>query len=239
MTHALVFAAPRSRWARAAPLLFLLQAMLLAAPHAADAAQWEAVRFRPEGARIRFDDGSEATFVLRAWGQGGTRTALTGGAPRRTPQGVEYDYGDVAAWYRDAPDGVEQGFTLTAPPPGTGDVVTLEIEVRGDLVPRARDARLVELVRRDGRVAGRYGGLEARDATGNTLPAQLRVSAIGRAPALTITVAAADARYPIVIDPFATSVAEAHATDGGRDARTDLPMPPAAEASDRNAAPPN
>ncbi len=102
----------------------------------------------------------------------------------------------IVEWYVDGPLGLEQGFTLSAPPPCAGPIA-IETAVSG-LAPVSAGGRAAELRDGDGRLALRYTGLSARDARGREVPARIEVGA-GR---ITIHVDAEGAAYPLVVDPM-------------------------------------
>jgi hypothetical protein len=107
----------------------------------------------------------------------------------------------VVEWYVNAPNGLEQGFTLTAPPPGDGALV-IELAISGGR-PTPRGDEIVFEAR--GRQL-RYGKLAAADATGRVLPAHLVVASAER---VRIVVDDAGAVWPIVVDPLLESIADA------------------------------
>jgi len=73
-------------------------------------------------------------------------------APARTlaqENRFEYQYSNPAAsiteWYINDERGLEQGFTLHAPPAGTGSQLILELNISGDLVPHiSADGQTIE-----------------------------------------------------------------------------------------------
>ncbi|MBI4704819.1 MAG: hypothetical protein HY744_27260 [Deltaproteobacteria bacterium] len=101
-------------------------------------------------------------------------------------------------WYANDPLGVEQGFVLTAPIKGQGELV-LELELSGGLEPVAStDGRSVSLRAANGRPTLRYTGLVALDARDRLVPARLEASA----RALRVVLDDRDAAYPLRIDPW-------------------------------------
>lgn len=115
--------------------------------------------------------------------------------------------GGVLEWYRAGPLGIEQGFTLARRPEGSADAVMLALGRPGISARLAGSG--VELLTPSGRVALRYGGLVARDASGRRLTARLLLS--GRR--LLVRVADRGARYPLRIDPLIQQGAKLTATD--------------------------
>lgn len=107
---------------------------------------------------------------------------------------VEYHRGDLTEWYVNGPVGLEQGFTLAAPP-AADDRVTLTLDIAGATPTWSGDSVL--LVKSDGGTL-RYSGLTVTDAHGARLPARLDIDE----GALTITAETAGAVYPVTVDPF-------------------------------------
>jgi uncharacterized delta-60 repeat protein len=164
----------------------------------------EEVCVRSAGARTW-----EVHFKLRGYGYGGDLVDLVGGATRGRENRIELDKhgaSDGAAvavteWYENKPSGLEQGFTILAPPrsrahaPGHLRVV---LSVTGDLKPEVNgETRSLKLKDRAGTVLASYNHLKAWDATGRELPAQMEV----KGSEVSLEVDDASAKYPITIDP--------------------------------------
>ena len=104
----------------------------------------------------------------------------------------------ITEWYINGPAGLEQGFTVPEAPSGR---TTLSVDLRVNdawRVQTASDAQSMHLIERKTGTALSYSGLTALDARGQRLPASMTAGR-GR---ITITVDAADAAYPVTIDPF-------------------------------------
>ena len=149
--------------------------------------------------------------------------AWTGAAigPQQLPAGVSADWwtraqahirrvelvrGTLTEWYENDQRGLEQGFTLHEPPPGsTGAAeLVLRMTVCGSLVASLDpDGATLAFAARDGQPRLHFGHLLAVDATGRKLPARFRLGGGN----LDITVATTAAQYPLLIDPLATSPA--------------------------------
>jgi FG-GAP repeat len=134
---------------------------------------------------------------LRGTGYGHRLAAVRPVTPVAAGNLVTFRYGRVREWFANGSAGLEQGFTLTAPPPGpAGGPLTLAMTLSGT-------ARAALLPGREGVVfsgAGRalaYRGLVASDAAGRRLPAWLGLA--GRQ--LLLHVQARGARYPLTVDP--------------------------------------
>ncbi len=110
---------------------------------------------------------------------------------------VVYRAGGFQAWYAAGPLGIEQGFTLATRPGGSRGPVRLALSLGGSLRPALVGSQ-IRFLTRSGRVALRYGGLVALDATGRRLPAALVLH--GRRLLLNVT--DSGARYPVRIDPL-------------------------------------
>ena len=108
---------------------------------------------------------------------------------------AEMAHPDLVEWVENRPEGVEQGWDLTAPPAGSGPV-RIEVEVEGMDVEVASDQRSATFVgRRGGRLS--YSGLAAWDARNRPLPAWLET----RSGGLTVVVDDRHAAWPIRVDP--------------------------------------
>jgi hypothetical protein len=150
---------------------------------------------------------------LAAWGWEGALQPI--GAPTLHPDGnrMEYHYpaqSSIVEWYVNDERGLEQEFTLPAPPSpwegeGLGVRVVLELALSGDLIPSlAPDGQAVEFSTAAGARILRYANLYAYDATGHSLPAHLELSSPseGEGPGVRVVVDATAAAYPITIDPL-------------------------------------
>jgi hypothetical protein len=123
----------------------------------------------------------------------------------------------LTEWYVNGPLGLEQGFTLAAPPPGaaTGQLV-VALALTGDLTPAlAENGQDLRFLDAEGAPVLRYHGLYAHDATGRQLPARLALDGT----ALAIEVEADGAAYPVTIDPFISGPTDLPQPDGVADDR--------------------
>ncbi len=150
-------------------------------------------------------------LALGGYGYGDRLEKVGVAAPQNRANRVEYPRGPLVEWYVNGPAGLEQGFTLSAPPAsgasGTrnSSPLTIALEIGGDLtasadLPAEVGARAEGLTLRDGRGQAvlRYTGLTAHDASGQELAAWLE---LGKEE-LRLRVEDAGARYPVVVDPF-------------------------------------
>ena len=120
---------------------------------------------------------------------------------------IEYRRGALLEWYVNDEQGLEQGFTLDAPPSvGAYGRTPLQINlnVTGDLVPAiTEDGRAIELTTEGGVPVLRYGSLYVEDAAGRQLPAYFAVNS----SRISVLVDDSSAIYPIVVDPLLSSPA--------------------------------
>ena len=164
--------------------------------------------FSPEGVRV-----APRTASAPEWSWGLTLTSL--GAPgelhpaepaqlRHQGNRVELMRGPVIEWYRNDERGLEQGFTLQEPPPGSVGAaeLVLRLAVQGTLSGSLDpDGSALTFAAPDGQPMLRFDHLVAVDALGRHQPARF---GLGDGH-LEIIVATAGAQYPLLIDPLATS----------------------------------
>jgi len=129
---------------------------------------------------------------------GGRALELGGTTPSARANEARYTRPGVAAWFRNGPLGVEQGFTIARALPGAGSShLSLSMAISGNARPSLSSAGQSVLFAR-GTTALRYGALRTTDAAGRVLPSHLSLSA----GVLSIDVDARGARYPLQIDPL-------------------------------------
>ncbi|NOQ33152.1 MAG: hypothetical protein GQ567_02985 [Methanosarcinales archaeon] len=123
---------------------------------------------------------------------------------------VEYQRGCLTEWYENSEDGLEQGFTIDAPPesesqgPEQESWIAIKMDILGDLDANMNSASdAVELTTTGGVGVLYYGKLHAFDATGRELDARFALSE----SEIEILVNTSGAAYPITIDPLAQSPA--------------------------------
>ena len=151
----------------------------------------------------RFTDPAGAwqySMSFRRWGT--NRCTTDAPSPTLTATGVSMTYQrgpDLTEWYLNTPLGLEQGFTLSAPPAHSppGEQLILEMALSGTLTPRLQGSTLL-LCDATGQGILRYTGLYAVDSTGKSLPARLAL----QGDTLRIIVYDTAATYPITIDPW-------------------------------------
>jgi len=133
-----------------------------------------------------------------------SRISLTP-ARGRQHERLELDRGALVEWYRNDPDGLEQGFSIHMAPRRSvpAEPVILELSLTGETRARMIEGGRAALLSAGGRDILRYAGLNVVDADGHPVPAQLVIGA----DAIRILVHDGKARYPIEVDPYFTSVA--------------------------------
>ncbi|MBM4117427.1 hypothetical protein FJ251_06725, partial [bacterium] len=175
----------------------------LAAPNRAQNLR---VDFTETGIRVRARVPGERAWSwqlqTRAWGRPAAMRPVVPVSPIAAGPRVEYRRPDCLEWYENRPDGLEQGFTLVAAPPGEGPL-QVEALLGGNLIARATESSIDFALAGEVAVTLRYAGLVAYDATERLLPASLVLAA----DCLRIEVDDRDARYPIIIDPLVSSPA--------------------------------
>ena len=180
---------------------------LPAAYQAPNRAQNLRTYFTPAGVRLipRVYEGDAPPWEwgLTLSGYGSTADVLPVAAAALSTEGnrMEYQRGDLTEWYVNDERGLEQGFTLHAPPASAGKTLILELSLSGDLTPHlSADGSAIEFTTRGGVTVLRYDALAAWDAAGRDLPAQFSLSK----GVIRIHIDAADAVYPISVDPLVT-----------------------------------
>jgi hypothetical protein len=106
----------------------------------------------------------------------------------------------ITEWYVNQAAGLEQGFTIDAPPGirSEGEQLRLALELASDLtLELSRGGQAIALKNANGEVALSYGGLYAYDAQGRELPSQMKLSK-GQ---VILEVDDEKAVYPVTIDP--------------------------------------
>ncbi len=119
----------------------------------------------------------------------------------------------ITEWYLNRPDGLEQGFTISAPPgPASGgQPLRLALEIGGDLrAEMSADGQAISLRDPRKQTSLHYRDLKAWDARGQDLPARMRLE--GNEIALEVD--DAGAVYPLTIDPLLSQQAKLTASDG-------------------------
>jgi 6-phosphogluconolactonase (cycloisomerase 2 family) len=186
--------------------LVVLQGQVLGAgPVTHGPARVAVLRNTLNGMRASVSDGRFAVSGAHGLRLGLSSLAVGRGSGLRTVTGLSAPsvHGNVVRlagpaiteWFMNRASGVEQGFTLTDRPAGSGALVISQ-EVSGNAAGRAEAGGSAVTFSSSVGVL-RYDDLVVTDAHGNRLPARLGV----RADRLTITIADAHAVYPLRVDP--------------------------------------
>ena len=137
---------------------------------------------------------------LRAWGYGERLIAAASVRPIAQANRIEYVRHDLIEWYVNGPLGLQQGFTLLAPPgERAGEFLALYLALPDQWMPQLESSRTrLTLIAPDGSAQLAYSGLIAFDADNKSLPAWLEI----KDSRLVVRVDDRQARYPITVDPF-------------------------------------
>jgi hypothetical protein len=120
---------------------------------------------------------------------------------------VEYRRGPLTEWYVNTAMGLEQGFTIDAPPVDDIYNLVLEMTLDGDLkAALAASGNAVTFHHEATQITLTYSGLASWDAIGDALEARIELAANGTR--LRLVVGIADAAWPITVDPIFTQVAK-------------------------------
>jgi hypothetical protein len=147
---------------------------------------------------------------LSGYGWSGDIQPVAKAEPRADENRVEYARAGLVEWYVNDPRGLEQGFTLERPASASGAAETsrivVELALRGGLAAYpSEDGQSIEFSSGKERVL-RYAELRVTDAKERVLPARMEIgSAMASGPVVRIVVEAAEAAWPIIVDPLATS----------------------------------
>src|SRR6266850_114443 len=176
----------------------------------------------------------QARLRLRSYGYG--RRMLTAGAgtmrvdgnrieidrrlatqsnPTNTDQGSS---DEIVEWYQNRKDGLEQGFTLTAPPGKRhgGTPLRLRLTVTGEVRPALVDSgKALELIGGNGKHWLRYDHLMATDASGRQLQTRFRADR----KQISLLIDDTEAVYPLRVDPLFTQTKKLTASDAAANDR--------------------
>ncbi len=160
-------------------------------------AQHLSLRFAAGGVTVATAAG-RVRMSLQGVRADGRPIAAATAAPRAWANRVSYARGAVTEWYANGPLGLEQGFTVSRAAAAVTRTLTvaLTLHASGGLLARAARGGLDLLSGH--RLALRYDGLRAVDATGRTLPAWMTL----HGSSVVLHVRSAGARGVVVIDPI-------------------------------------
>jgi hypothetical protein len=141
--------------------------------------------------------GIDVGLRLQTLGVGRRPASVATVAPTAAANSVSYDRRALGEWYRNGPQGLEQGFVIGARRlGGAGGSLTLALALSGGARPTiSADRQSISL--RHGSSTLLYDALAATDASGRVLPSSM---ALARGKLL-LRIDARDARYPLTIDP--------------------------------------
>ena len=114
---------------------------------------------------------------------------------------VTYDRGNVQEWYVNNTAGLEQGFTLKAPPSQAkaNQQIVLDIKLSGNLSPRwQQQGQSLTFYTEKGDYAFNYAKLSVIDAEGKQLPAQMALVDNN----LQLSFNPENASWPVIVDPL-------------------------------------
>ncbi|MFG0318249.1 MAG: FG-GAP-like repeat-containing protein [Planctomycetota bacterium JB042] len=163
--------------------------------------------FTEDGVRLARRTADAASWslgmALTGVGRGASVAPPAPAAPTANGNRVEYRRGGLVEWYVNDERGVEQGFDLARRPDGPADApLRIELTLSGDLAPTVgAAAAAVEFADADGATAITLSKLIAWDRTRRSLPARFELDGA----TLALVVDDADALYPIVVDPLAST----------------------------------
>ena len=145
-------------------------------------------------------------LTLAGYGLEGDEQPVGPEAPSASGNRIEYNRSGLKEWYINDERGLEQGFTLHAPPasrlPSPSPWVVLEMILSGSLNATHNTATgTIEFATISGETVLHYGQLHALDAGGCRLPATFDLAG----NQIIIRVDTTHAVYPVTIDPLATS----------------------------------
>ncbi|WP_324674156.1 FG-GAP-like repeat-containing protein [Hymenobacter sp. GOD-10R] len=147
----------------------------------------------------------QVRFALRGIGRNGKVSfqPQEGVASTSTDTTVAYRHGNAfSVDYLNSPAGVRQNYHLAQRPTGATGSVQVLLDLDTKLRVQAEGNQALSFTNAKESVL-RYSGLKAWDAAGRALPACLALQANGHALALEVD--DAQARYPITIDPLAST----------------------------------
>ena len=176
----------------------------------------------------------QARLRLRSYGYG--RRMLTAGVGTMRVDGNRIEIGrrlatqsnstntdqggsdEIVEWYQNRKDGLEQGFTLAAPPGKRheGTPLRLRLTVTGEVRPALVDSgKALELIGGNGEHWLRYDHLMATDASGRQLQTRFRADR----KQISLLIDDAEAVYPLRIDPLFTQTKKLTASDAAANDR--------------------
>jgi len=178
--------------------------------HATNSAHGLRVIFTEAGVQVRLEKPYPTKLwdmSLTRWGYGDALEAVPKPTLMALDNRIEYQRKTLTEWYLNGPLGLEQGFTLTEPPPNktSGEALVLELAFSEDKTRQLTgDGRSISWLKVDHSPELMYGHLYANDATGRELPIHIEAAQGARGDTQYIRLVVDDrlAVYPILIDPI-------------------------------------
>jgi hypothetical protein len=171
--------------------------------HARNVAHSFTTTFNARGVSLQPTDVSDAEALalrLTAYGPASAPAPVAMSAWRATGGRVEraslQPDRPLIEWYLNGRLGLEQGFTVAAPPPGDAGTLAVDLTVGEGWTAAEAEPGTVMLTA-EGAAPLTYGHLTAIDAAGAVLPTRLVVTS----RRIRLEVTTAGARYPFLIDP--------------------------------------
>ena len=178
-------------------------------PRFVEAGPWQQLTlagsiFDENGVRLRVLGPDAATtqpdfeWSTLAWGREGDLHPVGQRALVRASDRVQYHGSGLIEWYRETPEGIEQGFDVPSRYPGAGRLVIAGAHPVDLEIAASADGSEIRIGNRESGESIRCNGLVALDALGRVLPSRFVIDN----SLLCIVVDDAQATYPIVIDPL-------------------------------------
>jgi outer membrane protein assembly factor BamB len=140
-------------------------------------------------------------------------------ATQSNPTNTDQDSSDeIVEWYQNRKDGLEQGFTLAAPPGKRqeGTPLRVRLTVTGEVRPALVDSgKALELIGGNGKHWLRYDHLMATDASGRQLQTRFRADR----KQISLLIDDTEAVYPLRVDPLFTQTKKLTASEAAANDR--------------------
>jgi len=137
---------------------------------------------------------------LTAWGAADNLQPVHPGAAFAEGNRVEIRRGPLTEWYVNTTMGLEQGFTIDAPPGEGFKELVLEMTIEGDLTAElAESGQAVSFHREGSNATLTYSGLRVWDAVENPLEARMELA--GEGYRLRLVISVEGAAWPLTVDP--------------------------------------
>jgi len=144
---------------------------------------------------------------LTAWGSAKNLQPVHPATAFSESNRIEYRRGPLTEWYVNTTLGLDQGFTIEAPPADGIEELVLEMTLDGDVTPALFESGNAISFRQEGSESTlTYSGLAAWDAVNAPLEGRIELQTGGSR--LRLVVAVTNAAWPITVDPIFTQVTE-------------------------------